>query len=108
MFTLKSWIEMATRVTLTAIIFLNALVPTAASAMSLPKQQKVAEPSAPVAQGAIGLATKYDLLSRRLPIAFQDETPGGSTLTVPLTETATATPTPEPSLEPAMTATDTP
>jgi conserved repeat domain len=64
--------------------------------------------SGTVAQGAIGSATKYGLLSIRLPIAFQDELPGESTPTIPLTKTATETPTPEPSLEAAVTATDTP
>lgn len=108
MFAWKPWIEIAARLSLSAIIVLNALIPTTAIAMSVTEQtETVASPAEmALAQGMIGSANKYGLLTLRLPTTFQDGTPTDDGTVTP-TEMATETPTPEPSLEP-VTTTDTP
>lgn len=102
MFSFKSWIGIQARVLLIAVIVLNALVPTAASALAAPEPAEEERTSVPIPQGVKG-ATGYLSSSPRSSIVFQEGTP-----TEAPTEVNTETPTPEPSLTPVDTVEGTP
>jgi uncharacterized repeat protein (TIGR01451 family) len=100
MFTLKPWLVIAARISLTVVVVWNVLIPTPANAMSLTKQAELdsSELLMSTSQGTKGSTIKPPLLSVRLPSTFQDISPTGGETPV---EADTETPTPEPLITPA-------
>ena len=112
MFAFKSWIGMPTRIVLITVILFNALVPTAASALSVPEPAENILPIV-IPQGNKG-STGYLSSSPRSSTGFQENTLSTGTPTPVVTETLppehslTLTNTPEATATPSVTETTAP